>query len=87
MKLKTHINLWNSFSYPYKFFVLLLDHMISRDAIINVICDQIWKNPASTHTISNLRFHQKWITGSIDYQIPLCVLLQRHESGFCGSFS
>ena len=39
------------------------------------------------HTISNLRFHQKWITGSIHYHIPLCTLLQSHECGFCGSFS
>jgi len=33
------------------------------------------KKPASTHTISNLWFHQKWITGSIHYHIPVdhCV--------------
>ena len=41
---------------------------------------------AFTHTISNLQFHQKWITGSIRYHIPLCALLQSHQSGFCGSF-
>ena len=39
-------------------------------------CDRIWKNPASTHTISNLQFHQKWILGSIHYHIPLCALLK-----------
>ena len=55
--------------------------------IIWNICDRIWKNPASTHTISNLRFHQKWITGSIHYHTPPLALLQSHESGFCGSFS
>ena len=36
------------------------------------ICDQIWrKNPASMHTISNLRFYQEWIAGSLYYHIPL----------------
>ena len=39
---------------------------------------QLWpdmkKNPASTHTMSNLRFYQKWITSSIHYHIPFhCV--------------
>ena len=33
-----------------------------------------------------VRFHQKWITGSIHYHIPLCALLQSHKYGFCGSF-
>ena len=45
-------------------------HKITYNSL-NVKCDQIWKNPASTHTISNLRFHQKWITGSIHYHNPL----------------
>ena len=29
------------------------------------------KNPASMHTISNLRFYQEWIAGSLHYHIPL----------------
>ena len=51
--------------------VLVLDN---RMPFSQIICDRIWKNPASTHTISNLRFHQKWVTGSIHYHIPLLAL-------------
>ena len=44
------------------------------------------KNSSSTHTISNLRFHQKWITCSIHYHIPLRALFQSHEFGFGAAF-
>ena len=50
-------------------------------------CDRIWKNPASTHTKSNIWLYQKWIAGLILYHIPLCALLRNHKSGFCGSLS
>jgi len=41
---------------------------------INVI--RFEKNLASTHTIPNLWFYQKWIAGLIHYHIPLCALLK-----------
>jgi len=50
------------------------------------ICDQIWRNPASTHTKSNLQFYQKWTASSMHLNSPctlyflggwqVCILLQ-----------
>ena len=74
-------------SCPLIAFRLATPLLVQYSSTIYMYVTRFEKNQASTHTISNLPFHQKWITGSIHYHIPLLDLLQSHGFGFCGSFS
>jgi len=63
--------MYNTFVYSTAVWIIPDCYLVAVYTTLYYICDRIWKNPASTHTISNLRFYQEWIAGSIHYHIPL----------------
>ena len=53
---------------------ILANYVVQFYALHMIICDQICKNTASTHTKSNLRFYRKWIAGSTHHHIFTVLL-------------